>query len=108
MSGVVIKGMKMPSECRECPLCQYYMTVGETRCRRTGEVLASSFGTIKSSGRSEHCQLVELPEKHGRLVDADALIAKYGDWYTEEGTETGFIGTLRMLLKNEPTVVESE
>ena len=41
-------------------------------------------------------------------ADADALIAKYGDWYTEEGTETGFIGTLEMLLKDAPTVVEAE
>ena len=106
--SVIIKGMQIPSECRECPLCQYYMTVGETRCRGTGEVLASGFGTIKFSGRSEHCQLAELPEKHGRLVDADALIAKCGDWYTEEGTEEGFIGTLEMLLKDVPTVVEEE
>lgn len=51
---------------------------------------------------------VPLPKKHGRLVDADALIAKYGDWYTEEGTETGFIGTLEMLIKDAPTVVEGE
>ena len=108
MSSIIIKDMQMPSECRECPLCQYYMAVGETRCRRTGEVLASSFRTIKFSGRSEHCQLAELPEKHGRLIDADALIAKYGDWYTEEGTETGFIGTIGMLLKDAPTVVEAE
>ena len=27
--------------------------------------------------------------EHGRLIDADALIAKYGNWYTEEGTEEG-------------------
>ena len=51
---------------------------------------------------------IPLPEKHGRLVDADALIAKYGDWYTEEGTETGFIGTLEMLIKDAPTVVGAE
>ena len=68
MSSVIVKGMQMPSECRMCPLCQYYPMVGETRCRRTGEVLASGFGTIKFSGRSEHCPLVELPEKHGRLI----------------------------------------
>ena len=106
--SIIIKGIQMPSECRECPLCQYYMAVGETRCRRTGEVLAYHFGTLKFSGRSKHCQLVELPEKHGRLIDADALIAKCGDWYTEEGTEEGFIGTLEMLLKDAPTVVEAE
>lgn len=40
----------------------------------------------------------------GRLIDADALIEKYGDWYVEEGTETGFIGTLESLLDGQPTI----
>lgn len=106
--SVLIKGMEMPSECITCPLCQYYPMIGETRCRRTGEVLASGFGTIKFNGRSEHCQLAELPERHGRLIDADALIDKCGDWYTEEGKEEGFIGTLEMLIKDAPAVVEAE
>lgn len=39
-----------------------------------------------------------------RPIDADALIKKYGDWYVEEGTESGFIGTLKNLLATEPTV----
>ena len=33
-----------------------------------------------------------------RLIDADALIEKCGNWYVEEGTESGFIGTLKNLL----------
>ena len=39
-----------------------------------------------------------------RLIDANALIEKCGDWYVEEGTESGFIGTLKNLLATEPTV----
>ena len=39
-----------------------------------------------------------------RLIDADALIKKYGDWYVEEGTESGFIGTLKNLLATEPLI----
>ena len=38
-----------------------------------------------------------------RLIDADALIEKCGDWYVEEGTESGFIGTLKNLLSTEPS-----
>lgn len=34
-----------------------------------------------------------------RLIDADALIEEYGDWYTEEGEEHGFIGTIEDLVK---------
>lgn len=39
-----------------------------------------------------------------RLIDADVLIEKCGDWYVEEGTESGFIGTLKNLLVTQPTI----
>jgi hypothetical protein len=39
-----------------------------------------------------------------RLIDADALKAKCGEWYTEEGMEEGFIGTLGSLLDAAATV----
>lgn len=39
-----------------------------------------------------------------RLIDADALIDKYGDWYTEEGTEEGYIGTIRGIVESIPTI----
>ena len=39
-----------------------------------------------------------------RPIDADALIEKCGDWYVEEGTESGFIGTLKNLLATEQTI----
>ena len=39
-----------------------------------------------------------------RTIDADALTNKYGDWYTEEGTEEGFIGCLKQLIDGQPTV----
>ena len=39
-----------------------------------------------------------------RLIDADALIARCGSWYTEEGTEEGFIGTLKNIVDMMPTI----
>ena len=33
------------------------------------------------------------------LIDADVLISKYGNWYVEEGTEEGFIGTIEQLVE---------
>lgn len=41
-----------------------------------------------------------------RLIDADALITKCGNWYTEEGTECGFIGILKNLIDEQPTIEE--
>lgn len=53
-------------------------------------------------------ELVKIPEKHGRLIDADKIKATYGEWYTEEGTEEGFIGTVENLIDLIPTVIEAE
>ena len=39
-----------------------------------------------------------------RLIDADELIDKYGDWYTEEGTEEGYIGTIKGIVDSMPTI----
>lgn len=39
-----------------------------------------------------------------RQIDADALIDKYGDWYTEEGTEEGYIGTIKGIVDSMPTI----
>jgi hypothetical protein len=39
-----------------------------------------------------------------RLIDGDALIDKYGDWYTEEGTEEGYIGTIKGIVDGMPTI----
>ena len=39
-----------------------------------------------------------------RLIDGDALIDKYGDWYTEEGTEEGYIGTIKGIVDSMPTI----
>ena len=92
--SVLIKGLEIPEEGairvviqKHCGITVAY--TGEDPYQRAHEV-------------------VELPEKHGRLVDADEMIAKYGDWYTEEGTEEGFIGTIEALLKDVPTVVGTE
>ena len=39
-----------------------------------------------------------------RLIDADALIDKYGEWYVEELTETGYIGTIKRIVDSMPTI----
>ena len=39
-----------------------------------------------------------------RAIDGDALIDKYGDWYTEEGTEDGYIGTIKGIVDSMPTI----
>lgn len=65
--SVLIKGMRMPENCSECPvaLCGKYCRINRTNA--TTRVIPI---------RPEHCPLVELPEHHGRLIDADVLVAE--------------------------------
>lgn len=37
------------------------------------------------------------------LIDRQAAIEKYGDWYVEEGTEEGFISDMRHFLEMLPS-----
>ena len=66
--SILIKDMEMPKRCLDCPMydcynyhCQLYAFGIPARYNRDG------------STRPEWCELVELPEKHGRLIDGDEL-----------------------------------
>ena len=37
------------------------------------------------------------------LISRQAAIEAYGDWYVEEGTAEGFIGTVKQLLEGLPS-----
>jgi len=70
--GVYIKSMKMPKDCRECPMQAYYLS-GITWCKSTDMILAEAYKSIPFDGRPKWCPLVEVPEPHGRLIDAEKL-----------------------------------
>ena len=62
--SVIVKGMEMPENCQECDL---YI---EDACYAKGY---RDYRSIMDKSKPDDCPLVELPEKHGRLVDADKL-----------------------------------
>lgn len=74
MSAVIVRGMKMPENCRECPFENYHSDIGQTVCMASLRVLATGFKTISFDGRHCSCPLIALPDKHGRLGDLDELI----------------------------------
>lgn len=69
--SVVIKGMKMPKSCMEC---QFHWEGIIQRCG----LKMMSINVTDSHGFPHDCPLVELPEKHGRLIDVDAFKLDYG------------------------------
>ena len=96
--SVLIKGMEMPETCEECT----YQTKGA--CFASG--VNKGTITIRRMGkdRPDWCPLVELPEKHGRLIDADELT-------TDNIVSKIFCGQVcysQSDIDNAPTVIEAE
>ena len=71
--SILIKGVDMPNDCRECPFEMYYFNCGETKCRATGKILADFYKPIPFDGRAEECPLKEIPD-HGMIVSKETLL----------------------------------
>ena len=60
--SVIVRDMKMPENCRECPLEGYHSDIGQTYCTANLKVLATAFKPIAYEGRHKECPLFELKE----------------------------------------------
>lgn len=67
MMGVYIKGMEMPFTCLSCEFHKCAAGVGDF-CSLTKR------RQFRFKNRPKDCPLIEVPESHGRLIDADALV----------------------------------
>ena len=99
--SVIIKGMGLPKNCRKClmrePLSDY--------C----ELLLRYLDREELNGRDRDCPLMELPEKHGRLVDADAYVSMMeGKCDYEKALDPYVLSVCRGGIKLMPTIVEAE
>lgn len=98
---ILIKGMEMPSCCGLCPCfhaehpmyCQADKTIRMT----------APYGK-----RMEGCPLVALPEHHGRLKDADAMLEKQERIVLPDDlTYTIAHGILKQIIEDAETIVEA-
>ena len=101
--SVVIKDMEMPEDCFSCPLKE------EGYCNLTKAYAGQIYK------RNSDCPLVELPEHHGRLIDADRLMRVYedrlekvADRYGVDSSEAGILSGAMKLLMIELGIVEAE
>ena len=94
--SVIVKGMKMPKSCYECKL-----DLRTNVCSAFNEWNEKHPYSTPYDRRLPDCPLAELPEKHGRLIDADALEYSLGisdkDLYVKYTLE-----------EDAPTVIEAE
>ena len=100
--GVLIKGMEMPKSCITCPLCECrdecaYCEVGD-------KYLSWDWDERLRSSRNDHCSLTEVPP-HGRLIDADALLA-YENQHYEYRSDSFYVETRTIELA--PTIIPAE
>lgn len=76
--SVLVKGIKMPKDCPQCllsswsPITDEFLGCFAVPGKRYAVLSDKEYA--KSTKRPDWCPLVELPEKHGRLIDADELI----------------------------------
>lgn len=97
--SVVVIGMEMPTNCALCD-CSFgalcYVSPAEVN------------GYCPGHSRPEWCQLVDLPEKHGRLIDANQFEKDYEVLYNLNYITNSEWILFRELLKNQKTIVEAE
>ena len=127
--SILIKGEAMPKNCGDCPLCAF--TADEKRyigyCNTSDDdyycKLLDRFmeydedgGGVAILGMPDDCPLVEIPEPHGRLIDAATveesiccheqdIINSYSDY--PYGYNDG-ISCAAAEVEDAPTVIEAE
>lgn len=99
--GIYVKGMTMPKHCFECP-CFNDNEFGDCFCNLDDE------RRDVYVGRPEWCPLVELPEKHGRLVEFVDVATTTDE---DTGTETVNLGeafAAYFKMRESKPVIEAE
>jgi len=70
--SILIKDMEIPKSCGKCKLFDASHAIGLFSplgwCRVNGKEI------FRLSEKADFCPLVHVPEPHGRMIDADALV----------------------------------
>lgn len=105
--SVMIRGMKLPDNCLECPLETDYGTCGYY------SLFVEAGHDSEVWKRRDDCPLVEVPP-HGRLIDADALERMFAD--IDNAPYSGFDGEeafysaadAAQIIRLAPTIIPAE
>lgn len=120
--SVLIKGMKMPNKCPDCPFLQEQYDILSGLLNVWCDLDSFEINDIDTDDINEiydriekqkHCPLIEVPP-HGRLIDADALTnfqmtgrVKASDG-TNWGNQTWIVLPHYSSLSEIPTVMEAD
>lgn len=100
--NLLIKGMDMPRCCAECQM--RYMAIGyDWECVFTNDDVRDY-----DKKRLPNCPLTEIPTPHGRLIDADRLIAVLKSTTAISQSDYNLFNHIVGLIEHQPTVIEKE
>ena len=102
--SVLIRDMEMPKDCLECEL---YGAMYSSGCN------VASLGIPKRYNYDPHirpdwCPLVELPKKHGRLVEFIDVATETDEDTGLEEVNVGEVFEAYLRMKEAPAVIEAE
>ena len=103
--SVIVMGMEMPEYCAECDAEKWDENeYGDEFNHRCGFMYKGYTHKVRDNGRREDCPLRPLPEKHGRLIDADRLVVVL----MKNFGNIGGSAVLKQFIDIAPTIVEAE
>ena len=81
--SVIAKGVDFPEACIDCPFA--YPTITDIwRCSCLSENLSENSRIKNLESKLNDCPIVEIPNNHGRLIDADELLQWYDNMRKDE------------------------
>lgn len=111
--NVLIRGMKMPKNCAECPLCEWSNNYKCYVCfngHKISEIFIdgkyAAYADMIRIKRADNCPMTELPAQHGRLIDGD--IAEVITYTNESGDFADGILYAAGWIADQPTIIEAE
>ena len=118
--SVLIKNMEMPNSCSQCEFCLDGLRNDHdeicTGCMVMPDDSPWGCGYLEIDGidhtkqRMYFCPLVALPEKHGRLIDADALAddLEYDAQHFDDDHELKFNAAMWLRSNQNKVIIEAE
>ena len=99
--SVLIKGMEMPKNCKECMFADFEDVDFDYVLYCTANKKYADLD-MYDHPMGWNCPLVEIPTPHSDLVDRDAMIAEY------DRQHNGPAGGARRIMVDAPTVIEAD
>ena len=105
--SVIVKGMGMPKNCAFCHLSHWNKIDELTGCELHQKHIPKSDKEFWEKDRPDWCPLIEVPDGHGRLIDANALFEEiYKAW--DITADASDCNVLMQLINDAPTIIPAD